>query len=318
MQSPVRWLLFASLFTASVTTPAWAAAVAAAEALFDKGLTAMEAGRYAEACSLLEESYRLDPLPGALFTLAECHAKAGKVASAVARYKDSLRLFSHLPPEQQKTQHGREEFASSRMKELSPLMPELTLVLPATAPAGVRIWRDGAELSAASLGVALPLDPGDHIVSVEVPGEARAEQRVTLAPGEKKRIELTVGHASSSGRWVGGFVAGGFGVGGVVVGAVLGGLALGKKGMIDAHCRDIDGGRARCDAQGLNASASGKDLALWSTVSFGVGLAGLAASAVLLFATPSAQTKAGAKHRFIPALTGVGSAGVTLGVRGVW
>ena len=75
-----------------ISAPATAAAqdLAAAEALFSKGLADMEAGRYDAACPAIGESYRLDPRGGTLFTLAECEAKAGKIATAVARYDDAL------------------------------------------------------------------------------------------------------------------------------------------------------------------------------------------------------------------------------------
>src|SRR5260221_14760041 len=81
--------------------------VSTAKAMFDKGVQDMEAGKFDSGCPALQESYRLDPRPGTLFTLAECFAKGGKTASAVARYEDYLNVFSRMTPEEQGKQHGR-------------------------------------------------------------------------------------------------------------------------------------------------------------------------------------------------------------------
>src|SRR5438477_5379956 len=106
-----RCLLVAALVaipSISISTRALAQDLAAAEALFNKGLADMQAGHYDTGCPSIAESYRLDPRPGTLFTLAECEAKGGKLATAVARYEDYLQLFARLTPDQQAKQKGRE------------------------------------------------------------------------------------------------------------------------------------------------------------------------------------------------------------------
>ena len=61
----------------------------------------MLAGRYDTGCPELAESYRLDPAPGTLFTLAECERKGGNIATALARYDDYLQLFNRMSPDEQ-------------------------------------------------------------------------------------------------------------------------------------------------------------------------------------------------------------------------
>src|ERR1700733_1971568 len=70
--------------------------LAAAEALFNRGLADMTAGKYDTGCPAIGESYRLDPRPGTLFTVAECESKWGHYATASARYDDYLSLYSRL------------------------------------------------------------------------------------------------------------------------------------------------------------------------------------------------------------------------------
>src|SRR5687768_9717935 len=48
---------------------------AAAEALYNKGMAALKSEDFESACPAFEESHRLDPKPGVLFTLAACEQK---------------------------------------------------------------------------------------------------------------------------------------------------------------------------------------------------------------------------------------------------
>ena len=173
--------------------------VAAADALFNKAVADMDAGRYDAACPALAESQRLDPRSGTLFALATCNAKAGKIATAKAFFDDYLRSAGDLPAAAKAKHADRIKIAKGELDKLRPQIPTLKLVLPSSAPAEAHVHRDGTELSAAALGVALPIDPGEHVVVVEAPGRARAELRFTVEKGENKVAELPVGAALAAG-----------------------------------------------------------------------------------------------------------------------
>ncbi|WP_437317050.1 tetratricopeptide repeat protein [Sorangium sp. So ce385] len=332
-----------------VSTPALAQDIASAEVLFERGLADMDAGRYETGCKALAESQRLDPRPGTLFTLAFCESKWGRVATAVARLGDYLRLVEGLPPDQKARQRERAEAAAAERARLAPRVPELTLSLPPGAPAGTVVTRDGLVLGEASIGVALPVDPGEHVVSTRAPGGPVWEQRIAIAEREKKQIALEVKRATgavapappspggeaaaapapspggeevSSGRRAAVYVAGGVGVAGVVLGGVMGALTFGQRGTIADHCGAGVGARdARaCDTTGYDAAQSASTTGLLSTIGFGVGLAGLGAAAVLYWTEPKgASPKAGAAPTWVS--TGVlaaGPAGTVVGVRGAW
>jgi len=174
--------------------PAAAQAVAAANALFQTGVAAMNAGRFAVACPALAESLRLDPRPGTLFTLAECENMWGHVASAAARYDEYLRLLNHLPPAAQRTQLQlqRDKRALSEKARLGPLVPLVTITLSPSAPQGARVFLDGVELARPSLDTALPLDPGEHVLLVEAPDRSTSEQRLQLAEKDRKNVIANV------------------------------------------------------------------------------------------------------------------------------
>ena len=295
---------------------------AAAGALFDKGVADMQAGQFQTACPALEESQQLDPHAGTLFTAAECQAKWGKLATAVAHYQDYIGVVSRLPADQQARHHARAVTANAQIAKLKPSVPQLTLILPASAPAGTTVSRDGVQLQGAALGLALPVDPGDHVVVTRAPGGEDSTARVSLAPGQIKKLELTVKlapvapaaeppvraepapvapspvperHAASK---MPAYLAGGIGVAGIVVGSVTGLMVLGKKSTVSSKCTDHT-----CDQAGVNAASSGKTLALVSDIGFGVGIAGLATSAILLLTQPNAESSARAP-RWQPLLAG--------------
>ena len=171
---------------------------AAAQVQFEKGLSEMRAGHHATGCPALAESYRLDPKAGALFTLAECEAQWGRVASAVAHYDEFAKKAAAMPPAQREAQRAREKVAQSQLELLRPRIPQLTVTLPPGAPDGAVVKKDGVVVAAPSLGVALPVDPGEHVFALETPDGGRTESRVVLAASEHKEVVLELPKAPAA------------------------------------------------------------------------------------------------------------------------
>ncbi|MET0594615.1 MAG: hypothetical protein ABW133_18085 [Polyangiaceae bacterium] len=316
---------------------------AAAEALFNKGLSEMEAGRYETACPTLKESQRIDPRMGTLFTLAECEAKGGMIASAVAHYDEYLRLFARLSPQQKTNQAGREKVSAAQKAALAPLVPHVTLVVQ-NAPAGTTVKWDDLVFNLPALGVPLPVNPGDHVVTTQAPGYASSVTKVSLQKSERKQIDLKVGgklaakepaavastspgespsaaapaageSADASARssrkvWI--YGTGAVGVVGVVVGAITGTVVLGKKTTIQDNCV-----ANRCNADGKDAADSAQTLGAISTIGFGVGIAGLVTAAVLSFTDSSSDSKSPAARTWTP-LVAEQRGGVVVGLGRTW
>lgn len=313
----------------AAATPAAAQESAEAEALFDRGLADMEAGKYETGCASIAESHRLEPKPGALFTLAICESRWGRVASAFTRFGDYLALYEQMTPEQKSWQRERAKVARQERERLGPLVPELSLSLPPGAPAGTVVKRDGRVVDGALLSKGVPVEPGEHVVSTQAPGGSVWETRIQLAEGEKKRVELQVNGASTaapsggvSGRRAAAFVAGGVGVAGLVLGGVTGALTLGKKSVVEKHCGSAIGvsDETACDQMGIDASESASTTGLVSTIGFGVGLAGLGAAAVLFLTEPKQGEEAAAatSRRIRAGVLAAGPDGVVIGARGAW
>jgi len=308
---------------------AFAQETAAAAALFERGLVAMEAGRYDEGCPALEESYRIEPLPGVLFTSAECHSKWGKTATAAARYQDYLNAYERMPASQRVKQRGRDDVARKQIAALQPKVPKLSVSLPPEAPPQTVVKRGGVVLGTPSLGVAIPVDPGEHIFTTEVPGGKPHEQRVSVEPGETKSVVLEIERggadaepgapaaagapSASPARESGGssqrtlgYVIGGIGVAGVIAGSVTGALVFSKKSTVDDNCQGT-----LCNAEGKDAADSAKTLGLVSNIAFGVGAAGVVTGVVLILTAPKAETVG----RWRPVLAG-GARSAYVGVSG--
>ena len=328
-------LAFVAAFACA--TPAAAQDVAMAETLFRRGVEHLRAGRYEQACAAITESQRLDPQAGTLFTLAQCEAKRGRIATAIARYHDYLALVPAMMMSKRTAHLKRERIARAEVAALGPLVPELTIALRPKAPPGSVVKRDGVVLSAAMLGVPLPIDPGQHVVSVKVPGGPWTETRLSMAQGEKRSLVVegkppappppasAPPGTGTSGQRVAAYVTAGVGAASLVVGGVMGGLTLAKRATIHANC-GVDGVKTKCrNQQGADAGNSAQTTALVSTIGFGVGLAALGTALVLRLAEPKRAKApagpAGPARRSATALPGVLSAsdtGAVLGIRGSW
>ncbi|WP_438014857.1 hypothetical protein WMF18_28715 [Sorangium sp. So ce315] len=314
--------MLSGLLSIAVAAPASAQpeTVALAESLFNRGLADMLAGRHQAGCPALAESHRLDPRPGRLFTLAECEAQWGRIATAVARYNDFLALFSRMSEAEKLQQRERHRIALEQRDALTPLVPQLTLSLPSDAPPGTIVQRDGITLHQPSLGIPLPVNPGEHVVTTRAPGGPAREVRFTIDRSEAKTIalevELPAGEpppakaqapgAPAAAAGAGGarpapdtgpggqrvlaYVAGGLAAGALIFGSVTGLMALDESGVAADDCEDDRDrpGVATCrSAAGMAAGERAKDLGLASTIGFGAGGALAGAAVLLLLTEPS-------------------------------
>ncbi|MCA9593323.1 MAG: hypothetical protein KC776_08425 [Myxococcales bacterium] len=297
-----RWVGLGLCVALTWAAPGFADEPLGADVLFNDAVELMKAGKFPQACPKLVASQRLEPRLGTLFTLAECHAHEGKIASAVARYDEYLHELSRATASERTKEAEREAVAREKSEQLRPAVPQLRLTLAKDLPGDARVYRGDVELTRASLGVWLPLDPGRYEIVVETKA-GKKSRAVELARGDKKELRLQIPIAApsapppagrkhpdpaprgdrptSSSRSTVAWVAMGIGGAGLLASAATGLAVLSKKGTIDDNC-GIGGDSTACNAKGKSAADDAKVLALISTVSFGVGVVGLGAGTVLL------------------------------------
>lgn len=153
-----------------------------AEALFDQGRTLVKEGKIDEACTKFAESHRLDPAVGTLIYLADCHERAGRVATAWVTWRSAHAASVST------NQRDRAEMAKKRADALEPTLPRLTVTAKDTP--GVSVKRGSEELRRASWGSPLPVDPGESVVTASADGYETFTKTVRLAKGESVTVEI--------------------------------------------------------------------------------------------------------------------------------
>lgn len=261
---------------------------ATAEAMFLDGRHAMEAGDYAHACPKFAESQRLDPAAGTLMNLAACEEKLAKLASAWQHWKEAI---DALPPKD-----DRIAFAHSRVVDLERRLSWLTVNLAPGTDASARVLRDDVELGRASQGVPLPVDAGEHTVTVLVPGRAPDRLTVSLLEAEAKTIEVREGAAvprepvedrASNLRTIG-WITLGLGAVGAATATATGIWLVQIKNTVDTNCPD----HGCINQKGLDAVTTGKALVIANTAGVVVGAAGLGLGAYLVLSNPNRRAAA--------------------------
>jgi hypothetical protein len=290
----------------------------AADALFREARALLGQKNYAEACPKLAESFRLDPMAGTLYNLAECEEKQGKLASSLLRWQ----AFIDLLTASKRLADPRFTVARRKIEELNGRVPKLNLRLREGTPPDTVVFRDGVELRSASLGVALPADPGEHRVIVRAPRRLDRVYTVTVGEGESRTLDLEGGEPDGSepappaapppasappapsaepppgvpttsapgsppaGAWrrPTGMIVGGVGVVALIGAGVTGVILQGHKKTVEQDCDRA--ARLCASSKGLDAAESGKTLAPVNLALWIVGAVGTGAGAYLFLSAP--------------------------------
>lgn len=280
-----------------------AATKAQADALFREGRRAAARGDWPGACAKFGESQRVDPSTGTLLNLGDCEDHQGHLTVARNYFKDAIRELGPSDP--------RLARARARLASLDERMPRLTVDLPADAPVGTSVLRDGAPLAAADLGVAVPVDPGAHSLVVVSPGRPDHQQDVALGEAQALRVTATPSppvpppapaivsvptasttatvEASSLVRvppaaWV----AGGLGAAGLILATGSGLVLIHDRNTVDTHCPT----KTTCDAAGASAAADGRTWLAVNTASWIVAAAGLGSGLLIGLVGSKASSRA--------------------------
>ncbi len=309
---------------------------AMAETLFREGRRLMDQKRFDDACPKLAESHRMDPATGTLLALALCHEGQGKSASAWAEYTDAA---ARARAEGSKS---REDAARKRAAALEANLSRLTIRVANESASieGLEIRRDGVAQPKASWGMAVPVDPGDHVIEASAPGRMplRLEVKVGAARDSKEAVvpalavaeaapppvaptatpptagsaapvapatpESNPPHNGSSGLRTAGWVVGGLGLVGIGIGSYFAVQAMGKKSDSDADC---DGNV--CGPQAFQDRTDAVNAGNRATIGFVAGgvLAAGGLTMVLLGTSKESRTSI----RLAPSV-GISSAGFTL------
>ena len=206
-------------------SPAYAADAAAAEALFNQGQKLFADGHVHEACEKFSEAYDADQTAlGALISLARCHEKEGKTASAWGEYKTVETLAARG------NQKEREQFAHDEAAKLEPTLHKLVLNVKFPVD-GIEVTRNQTKVGPGQWGSEVPVDPGDVLIKATAPSKKDWSQTVRLAPGpgvdhfDIPKLEDAPVAAGAHGQDTVIVTSNGFGTG-KIIGLVLAGAGL--------------------------------------------------------------------------------------------
>lgn len=155
--------------------------LAIARELYEAGVRAAEAERWAEAEDAFERSHALSPTVPALANLATARLALGRYLDA----RDALRELvgrADLPAERRPWVEeilARAETAIARVR--------ITGVDPGESP---RVTIDGADVAVGDFSTPIDLDPGEHTVTVVRPGEPEHTLHADFEEGRERVLHV--------------------------------------------------------------------------------------------------------------------------------
>lgn len=297
---------------AQVSTSPDSANLDVARSVAISGRDAFNAGDFETALSLFRKAYELYPAPTVVLYEARTLEKMGLLIEAVDAYARTTRTEV---PEGAPAQFA-EAIATARSEgdALRSRIPVLVVEVRGVSSTDPRLGvsLNGRPLSVDQLARALSVNPGTYRVAGSMGGERNTTTEVTLVPGQTRRVVLNMtpepsdplaaeaalavpaGVESPSAARRGppalAYIAGGVGVIGIGAGVVTGILANNKYDEAERHCGEDQ--RCPVGSPGLDAADAFRTWRLASSVSYGVGAAGIAAGVVLwLTASDSSESE---------------------------
>lgn len=184
---PTAWLLTALCLAVTPAAAQPRDAAARAQALFDEAAAELDAGKLSSACRKLEEVTRLLPEAiGARETLGECYEKQGKLGSAWSQYTTAAQLAS------KQREAARAKSAERHAAALRARAATLVLDLRGEVAglSGLAVSLDGRPVPQPQWSAPVPVDAGQHVVTVTAPGRKSVEKRWTATNGAPAKVSI--------------------------------------------------------------------------------------------------------------------------------
>ncbi|MDI1451500.1 hypothetical protein [Polyangium sp. 6x1] len=147
-----------------------------ADVLFRRALELMDAGRYARACPMLEESRRLDPAMGTMFRLAECYEHTERLGEAFMLYQD-VAAQARL-----RQADDRADVARARLVALGPRVAVVNLIVSdeALRETELSITWDARGIDRCLWSAGLVVTTGAHVLEATAPGKRPFRREIVL------------------------------------------------------------------------------------------------------------------------------------------
>ncbi|MBN2193137.1 MAG: hypothetical protein JW751_10005 [Polyangiaceae bacterium] len=267
----------------------------AARELAREGLGLLNEERFAEAEDRLRRAFELFPAATVAILRGRALERLDRLVEAVEAYEVAVRIGRDAAAPPAFRDAARE--AEAELHRLRPEVPRLTITLAGASnedPA-LTVLLDDRRVPAALLGVASPIDPGQHFIVVSYGEMVHDSRWVTTARGGEVKVlmrvdatppllpppaSVTVDEPPRSLRRGIGWVTVGVGGGGLVVGLVSGLLMLRYKADLDDECRPHCPGELADELQGFRTTRT------VSAMGYGVGFLAVGLGAGMVLTAP--------------------------------
>jgi hypothetical protein len=161
---------------------------AAARTLAVDGVKLAQADQCGEAIDKLDRAEKLKHSAIVLSHLGQCQVKVGKWVEG----SESLRKMVREPLPENPSPALEEAYKKAQLtlRDLKPRIPSVRIMVAAPREANLSLKIDGQDVPSTVIGVALPADPGDHVIEVSAPGYLRASAPVKLVAGASASVQL--------------------------------------------------------------------------------------------------------------------------------
>lgn len=266
----------------------------AARAHFLAGRSYYDQARYEDALREFTEALHASPdeQKGLMvFNVGQAQERLGRIAAAIASFESYL----DLQPRAEDRADVERRIATLRAR-----LQETGIVLSVSEP-GAHVFLDGRDVGMTPLAGPLPVEPGSHELRVQKEGYLPFRLRMSVDAGRRVEAEATLQAVARAGpaptappgrRNALPWIAAGGAVLAIGAGTILGVMALGES---DAANEEVAGDEDLYD----DARSNAEMFALFSDVSFGVGVAA-AATAIFLLVVQGADGES--THAATPAL----------------
>jgi hypothetical protein len=156
--------------------------MAAARELFHQGLEAARLEQWAEARTFFERSYRVVPRNSTLLNLAGAQTQTHQLVRSAESYR---RFIAEAGPGEASLLPSAEEALARVEARLARATIEVERLED-----GDEVWLDDEVIGHGSLGVPLPVDPGEHVVTVARSGSPAAEARFSVEEGAATTVNV--------------------------------------------------------------------------------------------------------------------------------
>ncbi len=162
---------------------------AAARSIALDGARACSEARWQDCVDLFRRAESVVHAPPHLLYMARAEEKLGHLVRARELYLRITRerLADNAPPAFRESQTA----AADGAQKLDPRISFLTVQLTGDGGKAVEVTMDGEPVPSAFIGVARPVDPGEHRIEGKGPGLVAKPETTTLAEGARGAVTLT-------------------------------------------------------------------------------------------------------------------------------